>query len=151
MRTLHPEHVDEQRLELLLERISDAAPAIDQLLEVIERLVESGVMAGMNAILEDWDDTFSALTRPEGMTLIANLMMLMGALSNVRYDAMFDVAMRLPDAVNDGLEAARERSRPMGTMELLRMLRSPAMAGTMAMASTVVERMHAGAPAKPTA
>ena len=138
--------IDERRIESLLERISDAAPALEQVLEVVERLAESGVLAGANAVLEDWDDVFSALTRPDGMTLMANLMMLMGALSQVRYDAMFDAAMRLPDAVNDGLEAARERDRPLGTLELLRMLRSPGMAGAMDMASTVVERMHAGAP-----
>jgi uncharacterized protein YjgD (DUF1641 family) len=149
MRTLQPTHVDEARLESLIERISDAAPAIEQVLEVVERLAESGVLAGANAVLEEWDDTFSALTRPEGMTLVANLMMLMGALSNVRYDAMFDVAMRMPDAVNEGLEQARERTEPLGMLELLRILRSPGMAGAMTMAGTVVERMHAGAPPRP--
>ena len=138
--------IDERRVESLLERVSDAAPALEQLLEVVERLSESGVLAGANAVLEDWDDLFSAATRPDAMTLVANLMMLMGAMSQVRYDAMFDVAMRMPDAVNEGLERARDRSKPLGTLELLRLLRSPGMAGAMTMASTVVEQMHAGAP-----
>lgn len=138
--------IDEHRIESLLERISDAAPALEQLLEVVERLAESGVLAGANAVLEDWDDLFSAMTRPDGMTLVANLMMLMGAMSQVRYDAMFDVAMRLPDAVNEGLEKARDRTKPLGTFEMLRMLRSPGMAGAMEMAGTVVQKMHEGAP-----
>jgi uncharacterized protein YjgD (DUF1641 family) len=138
--------VDDRRIESLLERISDAAPALEQLLEVVERLSESGVLAGANAVLEDWDELFSAIARPDGMTLVANLMMLMGALSQVRYDAMFDVAMRMPEAVNEGLERARDRTEPLGMLELLRLLRSPGMAGAMTMAGTVVDRMHAGAP-----
>ena len=140
----------EDRVEALMDRLADAAPALEQLVDVAEGLASSGVLAGIGATLDEWDENFSAATRPEGMTLAANLMMLMGALSQIRYDAMFDVAMRLPDALNDGLEEAAKRDGPMGMLELLRLMRSPGMAGVLTMASTVLEEMHEGAPGRGT-
>lgn len=132
-------------LEWLAQRAAEARPALEQLFETVEHLAESGILAGINGVLEEWDDQFSAITRPEGMTMIANMMMLMGAMSQVRYDMMFDVAMRLPDAINDGYEQMRTRTKPMGTLEMLKLMRSPGMAGVMTMAGTVMSHMQDGA------
>lgn len=67
---------------------------------------------GMNAILDEFDENFSALTRPDVMAMVANLMMLLGLLGQLPYEGGFKLAMGAPPAIDrpiPGSASARSR------------------------------------------
>ncbi|MCM8746830.1 hypothetical protein NET03_09875 [Thermomicrobium sp. CFH 73360] len=72
---LHGTPEQQERLERLLVRVVDQADVIEQLLETVELLAGSGRPAGINAVLAKFDETFSAINRPEFIGMVANAMM----------------------------------------------------------------------------
>ncbi len=113
-------------VDRLLARLAEHADALEQLLEVVGRLHRTGLLAAVQGILEEFDEQFSAATRPELMTLFANLMMLLGALGQVRYEPLFRLALYAAQAANEKL--AQPRTQPLRLSEAWRMLRSPEVA-----------------------
>lgn len=138
--------VDEREaLDRVLARIARNAHGIEQALETLEHLTESGALAGLNALLEDWDENFSAVTRPELMGMVANLMMVMGLLSQLSYEPFFQVAMNMPDALNDAYPRFRERTEPLKVRDAWALMRSPEMAGALqAMAAVLASQRGDG-------
>ncbi len=114
---------------------------------MVERLADSGVLAGMNAFLGEFDENFSALTRPDVMTMVANLMMLVGTLGQVPYEGGFKLAMDGPAAIEEAYPRFRERTEPMGLREAIRIMRSPEVAAAMEfMVSVLRSQRDAEAP-----
>ena len=125
-------------LERLQKRLARNADQVEQALEMVERLADSGLLAGMNSILEEFDENFSALTRPDVMTMVANLMMLLGLLGQLPYEGGFKLAMDGPSAIRDAYPRFRERSEPMKLREAIEILRSPDVAAAMEMMVAVL-------------
>lgn len=115
-----------QAVERLWSKLAEHADAVEQLLEVLGRLQRTGLLSAVEGVLDEFDETFNAATRPELMTLVANLMMLMGVLGQVRYEPLFRMALYAAQAANERL--ARPRARPLGLREAWQMLRSPELA-----------------------
>jgi uncharacterized protein YjgD (DUF1641 family) len=109
----------------LEKRLARNAGQVEQALEMVERLSDSGLLAGMNSILEEFDENFSALTRPDVMTMVANLMMLLGTLGQIPYEGGFKLAMDGPEAISEAYPRFRERTEPMKLKEAVQILRSP--------------------------
>jgi uncharacterized protein YjgD (DUF1641 family) len=112
------------RLERLEKRIAASADNIEQALDFVDRLADSGVLAGMTAGLEEFDENFSAMTRPDVMTMVANIMMLLGLLSQLPYEGGFKLAMDGPEAIERAYPRFRERTEPMHVREAIEILRS---------------------------
>ena len=127
--SLTPE--ERQRLARLQARLVHNADAIDQLLDTVELLAGSGLLAGLNAVLDEFDDNFSAATRPELMGMIANAMMLLGVLSQLRYEPFFDLAMRAPAVMNEAYPRFQQRTKPLSLREARDLMRSPEVAGAL--------------------
>lgn len=125
-------------LDRLQMRLARNADQIEQALEMVERLADSGVLAGINSGLEEFDENFSALTRPDVMTMVANLMMLMGMLGQLPYEGGFRLAMDAPQAINDAYPSFRDRSEPMKLREAVQILRSPDVAAALEMLVSVL-------------
>lgn len=125
-------------LDRVLARIARSAPAIDQALDALDHLADSGNLAALDGFLAEFDDNFNAVTRPDLMGMVANLMMLMGLLSQVRYEPFFNLAMRAPASVDEAYPRFRGRTEPMGFIEMLRLLRSPEVAGALEMLADVL-------------
>ena len=119
---------DRGALDRLLVRIARNAEAIEQVLDTVELLGSSGAIAGFNAGLDEFDDNFSAATRPELMSMIANGMMLLGVLSELRYQPFFDLAMHAPAVMNEAYPRFRQRREKLGVREAIDLLRSPEIA-----------------------
>ncbi|HZC99638.1 MAG TPA: hypothetical protein VFA46_05445 [Actinomycetes bacterium] len=134
---LTPEQ-QQQTLERLRARIVQNADAIDQVLDTVELLAGSGVLAGLNAVLDEFDDNFSAATRPELMSMAANAMMLMGVLSQLRYEPFFDLAMQTPAVMNEAYPRFRRRTERLGLREAVNLLRSPEVAGALELLVSVL-------------
>ena len=127
-----------EALERLQARLARNAPAIEQALDLVENLAESGVLAGASGALEEFDENFSALTRPDVMTMISNLMMLLGTLGQIPYEGGFKLAMDGPDAINEAYPRFRDRTEPMSIREAIGILRSPDVAAAMEMLVAVL-------------
>jgi uncharacterized protein YjgD (DUF1641 family) len=128
----------EETMRRLQARIVRDADAIEQLLDTVELLAGSGVLAGLNAVLDEFDDNFSATTRPELMGMVANAMMLMGVLSQLQYQPFFDLAMRAPAVMNEAYPRFRQRTRRLGLREAITLMRSPEMAGALELLVSVL-------------
>jgi uncharacterized protein YjgD (DUF1641 family) len=122
---------DRRTLDRILVRIARNAEAIEQVLDTVELLGQSGAVAGFNAVLDEFDDNFSAVTRPELMSMVANGMMLMGLLSELRYEPFFDLAMNAPAVMNTEYPRFLARRKKLGIREAFRLMRSPEMAGAL--------------------
>jgi uncharacterized protein YjgD (DUF1641 family) len=122
---------DRRAVDRLLVRIARNTEAIEQVLDTVELLGSSGAIAGLNAALDEFDDNFSAATRPELMSMIANGMMLLGMLSELRYQPFFDLAMHAPAVMNEAYPRFRQRRDKLGLREAIDLLRSPEIAGAL--------------------
>ncbi len=125
-------------LERLEKRLARNAGALEEALKTVERLADSGLLAGMNSILEEFDENFSALTRPDVMTMVANLMMLLGTLGQIPYEGGFKLAMDGPEAITEAYPRFRDRTEPMKLREALAILRSPDVAAAMELVVAVL-------------
>ena len=141
--SLSPE--ERQAVDRVLSHIASNANAIEESLEFLKRLTESGILAALNGTLKDFDENFSAATRPELMGMVANLMMLLGLLSQISYQPFFDAAMKLPGAVNTAYPRFQSRQERLGVREAITILRSPEMAGLLQMMQAVL-RAQRGSP-----
>ena len=129
------EHEALERLQL---RLARNAPAIEQALDLVENLADSGILAGATGVVEEFDENFSALTRPDIMTMVSNLMMLMGTLGQIPYEGGFKLAMDGPEAISESYPRFRERTEPMSMREAIGILRSPDVAAAMEMLVAVL-------------
>ena len=129
---------DRGALDRLLVRIARNAEAIEQVLDTVELLGSSGAIAGLNAGLDEFDDNFSAATRPELMSMIANGMMLLGMLSELRYQPFFDLAMHAPAVMNEAYPRFRQRREKLGVREAIDLLRSPEIAALLELVVAVL-------------
>ena len=130
---IQTELTPEQReaLDRVLVSLAENADAVEQLIRLARNLSSSGVLAGLQAALEDLDENFSAITRPELMGMVANLMMLLGLLSELAYEPFFDLAMNAPRALNEGYAKFKDRQEKLTLREALELMRSPEVAGVL--------------------
>ncbi|MDR7414982.1 MAG: hypothetical protein QN193_10835 [Armatimonadota bacterium] len=131
-----------QVLDRMLEKLGEHADAVVQFLEVLGKLHRTGLLAVVDGVLEEFDEVFNAATRPELMTMVANLMMLLGAVGQVRYEPFFRAAMHAPQAVNEKLDTLVGRSRPLRLMEAWDLLRSPEVAAALEVLVTALRAMR---------
>jgi uncharacterized protein YjgD (DUF1641 family) len=137
---------EEERVALgrLQRRMARNASSLEQALDLLDGLADSGLLAGANSVVADFDENFSALTRPDLMTMVANLMMLMGLLGQIPYEGGFRLAMDGPAAIADAYPRFRERSEPMKMHEAISILRSPDVAAALEMMITVLRSQRGG-------
>ncbi len=147
----HAQPVDEltaeerRTLNGLLRRVAQNAGAVEQVLDTVEHLGDSGMLAGLNATLAEFDDNFNAAMRPELMSMVANMMMLMGLLSEVRYEPFFDLAMNAPSAMNEAYPRFKARDEKLKLREAIELFRSPEMASALELLVAVMRAQRNGA------
>ena len=139
---------EREALDRVLVRLAENADGVEQAIELAGHLARSGVLAGLQAGLEDLDENFSAAMRPELMGMVTNLMMLMGVLSQVSYEPFFDLATRTPPALDEGYRRFQNRQEKLGLREALEVMRSPEVAAALE-TLVVVLRAQRGASARP--
>jgi uncharacterized protein YjgD (DUF1641 family) len=133
----------------ILARLAHSGEAIEQTLDLLDHLADSGNLAALTGALEDFNENFSAVTRPDLMTMVANLMMLMGLLSQVDYEPFFSLAMKAPDAVNSAYPTFEKRTEKLGLREAIELFRSPEVAGALEMLATVLRSLRSDERGRP--
>ncbi|HEY7562988.1 MAG TPA: hypothetical protein VH650_12500 [Gaiellaceae bacterium] len=126
LRQLTPE--EQEALDRVLVRLAENADGVERMIDLAGHLSRSGVLAGLQAGLEDLDENFSAAMRPELMGMVANLMMLLGLMSQVSYEPFFDLAMRTAPELDDGYRSFQEREDKLGIREAVELMRTPEVA-----------------------
>lgn len=122
---------EREALNRLLVRLAENADGVEQAVELVGQLGRSGVLTGLQAGVEDLDESFSAAMRPELMGMVTNLMMLLGVLSQVSYEPFFDLATRTPPALDDGYRRFQKRQERLSLREALELMRSPEVAAAL--------------------
>jgi len=132
----------------ILARIAKSSDSIEQTLDLLDELANSGNLAAITGVMADFNENFSAITRPDLMTMVANLMMLMGLLSQISYEPFFALAMKAPDALNEAYPKFEKRREKLGLMEALELFRSPEVAGALEMMVGVMRSLKAAGSAR---
>jgi uncharacterized protein YjgD (DUF1641 family) len=122
---------EREAVDRVLLRLAENAEGVEQMIELAGHLQRSGALAGVQAGIEDLDENFSAVMRPELMGMVTNLMMLMGVMSQVSYEPFFDLATRTTPALDEGYRGFQERQEKLGLRETVALLRSPEVAALM--------------------
>jgi uncharacterized protein YjgD (DUF1641 family) len=122
---------EREAVDRVLLKLAENAEGVEQLIELAGHLHRSGALAGLQAGIEDLDENFSAVMRPELMGMVTNLMMLMGVLSQVSYEPFFDLATRTPPALDDGYRRFQQRQERLSLREAVQMMRSPEVAAAL--------------------
>lgn len=135
---------DREALDRLLVRVARNSDAIEQLLDTVELLADSGAIAGLNGVLEDFDENFNATTRPDFMGMVSNMMMMLGMMTQLRYEPFFNLAMDTPGVLNDAYPRFQEREDKLGLREAFDMMRSPEFAAALELMISVIRAQRNG-------
>ncbi len=123
--------VEREAYDAIVARVAQSSDGLFQALDLVDSLADSGTLAALNAIFEDFDENFSALTRPDLMGMVANLMMVMGVLSQLKYEPFFNLAMHTAPDLNKAYDDSHDRPEKMSMREMMGMMRSPEFASAM--------------------
>lgn len=116
----------QQAAQELLEKILERKEAIECLLEHIDRIYESGILVALSALLENFDEGFNSIAKPDLMAALANIMLLIWMAGNLDHEMLFQAAQTFPEAMRAArqeFEATPERKPSI--LELLRLIRQP--------------------------
>ena len=117
--------VDVKAVAMLLKELSDNAEAISDLIRFAKALRESGTLALLEAIVESTDENFNALLRPGAMKAIGNFAALAYMISLFNNVTLMKAAETTPKCVDRAVSEASQNMKPIGILELIRILRSP--------------------------
>ncbi len=140
----HQAEESRQKLDALLERISNNSGAIGEFLTTIEYLSSSGTLAAVNSIFGEFDEHFSAINKPDFMTMVANGMMLLGTLSELSYEPFFNTAMAVPKVMNTAYADFRDQSHTPSLKETVALLRSPELRAALRLIVMVLRAQREG-------
>lgn len=129
-------------LERVLTGVAERHDAFEQWLKALDALASSGVLAAVTSMLEDFDENFNAIMRPEVMGMVANMMMLMGVLSEMSYEPFFHMATRAPAKLDEEYARFQSRKEPLGVGEAMSLMRTPEFAAALEMMVAVMRAMR---------
>jgi uncharacterized protein YjgD (DUF1641 family) len=136
---------EREAVDRVLLRLAENAEGVEQMIALAGHLQRSGALAGLQAGIEDLDENFSAVMRPDLMGMVTNLMMLMGVLSQVSYEPFFDLATRTPQALDEGYRRFQERQEKLSPREAMALMRSPEVAAALETMVAVLRAQRRGA------
>ena len=113
-------------LEAIVEKIVQNREAIEQLLDVIEKLKETGVLSAISALAEGFEEGFNSVVKPELMASIANAMMFLWLLGSLDHEMLFSLASRLPKAMEEARkEFELAKKQKPSILKLIRAFKNP--------------------------
>ena len=140
---LSPEKAE--KLSRVLEKLADNADALEELLNALSKLRETGMLAGLTALAEGFEEGFNYLMRPELMGSIGNMMMLMYFMSKLDHAMLFETANNLPPCISKAYEELRNApKKKAGLFELLDLMRSPEFYAMLRAMRSMVKCMQTG-------
>jgi len=115
-----------EKLTKLLERLADSSEAIEDLLTTIDKLKDTGLLAGLKALSESFEEGFNYMIKPELLGSIGNMMMLIYFLSKLDHSKVYEFADKVPECLNKAYEEFKNsEDKKAGLFELIKIMRSP--------------------------
>ncbi len=115
-----------EKLAKLLEKLVDNADAVDDVIDTLAKIRETGILAGANAIAEGFEEGFNYLMRPELISSLGNMMMLLYLVGSLDNAMVYELASKLPPRLSKAYEEFKQKPRrKAGFFELLSLMRSP--------------------------
>ncbi len=133
---------DVRKLADLMATLSQNADGLIALLTLAGELKEKGLLAGMSAVVEAYDELFNAMARPEMMKAMGNMMMLVYMLSQLDHGMLMQLAEAMPRCSKEAMEEMKNTSKGMGFKELIDFMRSPEMAALLKAAARLSRCMR---------
>ncbi len=93
---------------------------------LLDRVYESGLLVALSALMENFDEGFNSIAKPDLMAALANIMLLIWMAGNLDHEMLFNAAQTFPEAMRAArqeFEAAEQRKPSL--LELLRIMRQP--------------------------
>ncbi len=116
----------QQQALALLDKILEKQEAIEDVLEYIEKVHESGILAALETLVGEFDEGFNAISRPDLMASIANMMLLVWMVGNLDHEMLFNMAQKLPVAMQTAREEFERTAHEKPSIwEMIRLLKSP--------------------------
>ncbi len=132
-----------EKLAKLLEKLADNADALEQLLDTLEKMKDTGLLAGVSALAESFEEGFNYLMRPELMGAMGNMMMLIYFISKLNHPMIYEVAENTPPCIEKAWEEFKKTpEKKAGFFELLDLMRSPEFYGMMRAMKAMLECMR---------
>ncbi|GBD04042.1 hypothetical protein HRbin19_01348 [bacterium HR19] len=97
-----------KKISELFKKIAENKDSIETVLDVIEKLRETGLLAAISALAEGAEEGFNSVAKPELMASIANAMIVFWMLGNMSHPMLFEVAQKLPYALNKSFEEIKK-------------------------------------------
>ena len=121
-----------EKLAKLLERLADNVETLEQLLDTLDKMRETGLLAGVSALAESFEEGFNYLMRPELMGAMGNMMMLIYMISRLNHPMIYEMAENTPPCIQKAWEEFKKTpDKKAGFFELLDLMRSPEFYGMM--------------------
>ena len=138
---LSPEKAE--KLSRILEKLADNADAVEDILDTLSKLKETGILAGLSALAESFEEGFNYLIRPEVMGSAGNMMMLLYFMSKLDHAMLFETANNMPPCISKAYEEIKNTPRrKAGFFELLDLMRSPEIYAMLKAMRSMVECMQ---------
>lgn len=119
---------DAEAIKEVIDKIAQNKDAIVQLLDVVEKLKETGALTAISALAEGFEEGFNAVVKPELMGSIANIMMMVWLIGNIDHTILFELAQKAPEGINKSWEEfqkTKEEGEKPSLLKILKMMRSP--------------------------
>ncbi len=98
------EKEEKEKIEDIIKILIENKDAIKDIIEIVQKLRESGILSAVSGLLEGFEEGFNSIVKPELMGSIANAMMLVWMIGNLNHPMLFELAQKLPDGLKKSVK-----------------------------------------------
>lgn len=136
------EKIDVEKLERLVDALTEAGDALADLAVIAKKLKESGILAALDLLAESVDEEFADILKPDLMKAVANVLTLLFFLSKLNNVPVFEVLDKTPSCIDEAYEEFKKPHKRMGLFEMLGLLRGPEFAATLQAMQKMLACLH---------
>lgn len=113
-------------VEEIIRKIAENKDTIDEFLDVINKLRDTGALSAISALAEGFEEGFNSVVKPEIMGSVANIMMLVWLMGNLDHEILFSLAQKVPEAINKSKEEIQKaKEEKPSIFKLIKIMKSP--------------------------
>ncbi|ABM80382.1 DUF1641 domain-containing protein [Hyperthermus butylicus] len=120
-----------EELERLVDSLIEAKEALAQMARIAAKLKETGVLDVIETFLDSSAEQFNAMTRPDIMSMVANMMMAAWILGQIPHGMLVELGNKVSTCTAAAKEEFDKTNKKLGLMEMLNIMRSPEFAAAL--------------------
>jgi uncharacterized protein YjgD (DUF1641 family) len=117
---------EKEKIEDIIKTLIENKDAIKDIIEIVQKLQESGILSAVSGLLEGFEEGFNSIVKPELMGSVANAMMLVWMIGNLNHQILFELAQKLPEGMKKATEefSQAQKEKP-SIFKMLKLMKSP--------------------------